>query len=121
MVSLYFISLAFATLTFDISMLGFESTPKENRDNLIIVISITRLVGIGLVCMLFYLLKVWTYCIIIFAGMTIICLPLFMRYVFESPHFILATTGNIDSCKYIVNCIGAVSYTHLTLPTILRV
>jgi MFS family permease len=37
-IGIYFISLSFATLTFDISLLGFESMPHQTRENFIVIV-----------------------------------------------------------------------------------
>jgi MFS family permease len=108
-IALYFFSLAFATLSFDVSILGLESITKPNRDNFIILLSATRIIGVGLLCMLFYLLSTWVYPIIVIGGMVLILLPLNMKFLHESPHFILASSGSIDMCKYIINSIADVN------------
>lgn len=41
--------------------------------------------------------------------MILILLPLIIKYMYESPHFILTSTGNIDQCKYIINSIADIN------------
>jgi hypothetical protein len=108
-IAIYFFSLAFATLTFDISIIGIESLTKANRDNFIILLSVTRIIGIGIVCMLFYFIRLWVYPLVVVLGTAIILLPFIMKFLYESPHFILTSTGNIDVCKYIINSIADVN------------
>lgn len=39
-------------------------------------------------------------------GLTVLFLALFMKYVFESPHFVMTATANMDNLKYILNNIA---------------
>lgn len=108
-IALYFFSLAFATLTYDVSILGLESITKASRDNFIILLSLTRIIGVGVICLLYYLLKTWVYPLIVISLMILILLPFVMKFLYESPHFVLASSGNIDVCKYIINSIADVN------------
>ena len=91
--AMYFLSLLFASSTFDIVILGFESLTKNSRDNYVILLSATRTIGILIICALFYFLVKWAYFIIIVAGLYLILISLFIKYTYESPHFILTSTG----------------------------
>ena len=46
---------------------------------------------------------------IIINGLFIILLPLVIKFVYESPHFIISKTGNHDLCKYVLNGIADVN------------
>lgn len=106
---IFFFTLFWATFTFDILCIGFEKLPKSERENFIILLSATRFVGIGIICVSFYYLKDWVYFICIEVGLLIILGSLFMKYTFESPHHVLASTANIDTCKYILNSIALIN------------
>jgi MFS family permease len=108
-IAIYFLSLIFSTFLFDIILLGFETLTKGYRDNYVILYSATRNLGIGLLCGLFYFLSDWAYVIIVIAGLLVISLILFIKFVYESPHHMLASTGNIDLLKYIINGIADVN------------
>ena len=53
-ISLYFINMSFATFSFDLQIMGFESLCKYDRENYIVTTSATRIVGVGLICIFFY-------------------------------------------------------------------
>ena len=103
---MYFVSLVFATFTFDIVCLGFESLTKASRENFIITLSATKTLSICILCALFYFLSRWYYIVTIITGLTLILVIVFMKYTFDSPHFILASTGNIDLIRYVLNSIS---------------
>lgn len=104
--AVYFLTLAFTTFSFDIICLGFESLAKENRDNFVILYSGTRNLGIGVVCILFYYIDEWAYSIIVMATLLLLLLPFFMKFVLESSHHVLASTGNIDQLRHVINSIA---------------
>ncbi len=89
--------------------LGFEKLPKEDRDNFIVLLSATRFLGIGIICIVFYYLFEWVYFICIEVGLLVILGILFIKYDFESPHYVLASTANQDTCKYIFNSIALIN------------
>lgn len=93
---IFFGSLIFASYTFDIAILGFESLAKAKRDNFIILLSATKFVGIGMLCLLFYFLNKWVYFIAIEAALMLILSLLFLKYTYDSPLFALSSTGNVD-------------------------
>jgi MFS family permease len=63
--SFYFLSIFFSTLTFDITTLGFEQLPKIKRENFLILIQSTRIIGVAVVCLSFSLFSNWVYFIAI--------------------------------------------------------
>jgi MFS family permease len=77
----YFLSVFFATFTFDLVLLGFEELPKSNRENYIILISATRIIGIGILCTTFYFLNRWAYFMSIEGGLLALFLILFIKFV----------------------------------------
>jgi MFS family permease len=60
----YFFSIFFSTFCLDLMLFGFEKLPKENRDNYIIILASTRILGIAFVCIIFYWANKWVYFII---------------------------------------------------------
>ena len=106
---MFLISLFFATFTFDITILGFEQLPKIKRENYIILLSLTRITGIFIICFLFYFLNKWMYFFCIEIGLLAIFSFLFIKYTYESPHYIEASTGSTDHCKYILNQIATIN------------
>lgn len=107
--TVYFVALFFGTLIQEISLVGFESAPKDERDTYLVVLSIGRSLGILVLCSLYYLLENWLYFNAIVLGLFIFFLGLFMKLVYESPHYILSTSANIDYCKYIINSIASIN------------
>ena len=61
----YFGALLASTFTFDLFLYGFEMMPKENRDNYVILLSATKIVGIAIVSLSFYFMSKWVYFIIL--------------------------------------------------------
>jgi hypothetical protein len=53
--------------------------------------------------MSFIYLDKWVYFFIITLGLTLIFGGLFVKYTYESSHYLLASTGQIDVVKYILN------------------
>lgn len=87
-------------------MLGFESLTKAKRDNFIILLSATKFVGVGFLCLIFYYLNNWAYFMVIEAVLMLVLSVLFLKYSFDSPYYVLASTGNVDEVKYILNKIA---------------
>lgn len=85
---------------------GFETQPKDNRDNYVIILAATRIVGIAIVSITFYFTNKWVYFMIIEAGLLIILISLFMKYNFESPLQIMVSSGDHDLCKFVLNSIA---------------
>jgi MFS family permease len=104
--SFYFLALFFSTFTFDLMLYGFETQPKENRDNYVIILAATRIVGIAIVSITFYFLNKWVYFMIIEVGLLIIMVSLFIKYNFETPLQIMVSTGDHDLCKFVLNSIS---------------
>lgn len=90
-------------------MYGFESLIKSNRENFIILVSASRIIGIGILCISFYFLKKWVYFFCIVGGLTLILVLLFMKYAFESPHYIMTSTASADSLKSVLNKIASIN------------
>ena len=101
--AIYFITIFFATFTFDLQIHGFESIIREKRENFIVSQSAVRILGICIVCISFYFLNHWVYFFCIEAGLTFVLLVLFMKFAFESPHFIMTSTASLDTLKFILN------------------
>lgn len=91
--ALYFITMFFATFSFDLEIIGFESIIKEKRENFIITLSALRIIAIGLLCISFYFIKRWVYFVVIQAGLTFLFLILFTKFTFESPPFVMTSTA----------------------------
>jgi hypothetical protein len=51
----------------------------------------------------------WVYSIVCLTGISLILIPLAMKFAYESPSFVLAVTGNLDECKHIINCIAEIN------------
>lgn len=105
----FFMSIFFSTFSFDLTIIGFEKLPKFNRENYIILLSTTRIIGIGIVCASFYFLQKWVYFVCIEVALLVIFIFLFMKFTFESPHHVLVSTASIDLCKYVLNNIAIVN------------
>jgi uncharacterized protein HemY len=84
-------------------LIGFESVTKENRDNYIVIVSAIRIIGIGLIMLVLLVLKKWVYLMLIEAVLMLIFMILFMKFTFDSSYYILATTANFDTLKYVLN------------------
>lgn len=105
----YFLSILFGTFTFDLLLFGFECLPKANRDNYIIILAATKVAGIIIVSLSFYLLKKWVYFIVIQMGLMIVFLGLFIKYAYDSPLQIMVSTASHDLCKYVLNRIAIIN------------
>lgn len=105
-IAMYFISLFFATFTLDLITIGFESVVKENRENYIILLAATKSLSICLLCGIFYFCQKWVYFYIIVGGLLLITVGLLIKFMHESPHFVLASTADTTMCKYVLNCIA---------------
>lgn len=108
-IAIFFGSFIFASYTFDIAILGFESLVKSKRDNFIILLMATKFISIGFVCLIFYYLNNWAYFMIIEASLMLLLSILFLKYTYESPYYVLASTGSTDEVKYILNKIATVN------------
>lgn len=62
-----------------------------------------------MVCFSFIYLDKWVYFFLIILGLTLIFGGLFVKYTFESTHYLLASTGQLDVVKYILNKIAAIN------------
>jgi len=49
-----FLAMLFSTFNFDLMLMGFEKLPNASRINYIIIVSATRITGIGLIAIVFY-------------------------------------------------------------------
>ena len=49
-----FLAMLFSTFNFDLMLMGFEKLPSASRINYIIMVSATRITGIGLIAIVFY-------------------------------------------------------------------
>ena len=49
-----FLAILFSTFNFDLMLMGFEKLPNSSRINYIIIVSATRIAGIGLIAIVFY-------------------------------------------------------------------
>ena len=107
--ALYFIALLSATFTFDLVLFGFESLPKTDRVNYVILLSGTRIIGVAIVCTAFYLLNNWVYYMIIQLALMLILVSIFAKYAFESPLQVMISSGNHDMCKYVLNSIALIN------------
>ena len=66
-------------------LFGFEKLPKDQRDSYIVIVASTRIIGIGIVCMIFYFGNKWAYFIILEIASLVLLIPLYLKYVHESP------------------------------------
>ena len=84
---LFLLSIMFGTFTMDLMMFGFESLPKDRRDNYVIILSSTKIVGAGITCGLYYYLGKWQYFYAIVTGLLIIMTLLFVKFTVETPYY----------------------------------
>ena len=56
-----FTALFSTTFSFDLMIFGIEQLPKNSRDNYIVSLTATRVVGIAIVSVCFYLMSNWVY------------------------------------------------------------
>ncbi|CDW88626.1 organic cation transporter [Stylonychia lemnae] len=107
--SIFFMALFVSTFFLDLQIIGFEQLQKIQRENFIILLSATRLAGILIVCACFVYLNKWVYFFCIVLGSILILGGIFMKNTFESIHYLLASTGQIDAVKYILNRIAVIN------------
>lgn len=105
----YFFALLSASFTFDLILFGFEQIPKNGRDNYVITLAATRVLGVALVGLSFYLMTKWVYFIILEIALMVILLSLFIKFTFESPLQIMVSSGNHDMCKFVLNSIAIIN------------
>ena len=90
----FFMALLFSTFNLDLLLMGFEKQPNGDRVNYVIVLTATRITGIGLVAVIFYFTEKWVYLILVLVGCMSILIPLFIKYVQESPLYVMTTTAD---------------------------
>jgi hypothetical protein len=105
----YFLSIIMATYSFDLMLYGFECLPKNNRDNYVIILAATRVVGVTIVALCFYFFNKWAYFIIVQFILTAVLLGIFTKKAFESPLQVMVSTGDHDMCKFILNSIAIIN------------
>ena len=105
----FFMAVLFSTFNFDIMLMGFEKLPKASRVNYVVVMSATRITGIGLLALIFYLTEKWAYFMIVLVAFMAVLVPLFAKYVYESPLHVMTTSGDHDWCKFILNSIAIIN------------
>ena len=104
-----FIALFSTTFTFDLMIFGIEQLPKNARDNYIVTLVATRVSGIAIVSVCFYLMTTWVYFVILQLCLVLVLLAAFMRTVLESPLQIMVASGNHDLCKFVVNSMAIIN------------
>ena len=92
----YITALLFSTFSFDLMLFGYEKLPKNSRDNYIIILASTRILGIGIICLMFFFTNHWVYFIILECGLLSILIPLFIKYVHESPLQVMVASADPD-------------------------
>ena len=80
-----FTALFSTTFSFDLMIFGIEQLPKNSRDNYIVSLAATRVVGIAIVSVCFYLMSNWVYFVILQLCLILVLLWAFNRMVLESP------------------------------------
>jgi hypothetical protein len=90
----FFLALLFSTFNLDLLLMGFEKLPNGDRLNYIIVLTATRITGIGLVSVMFYFTERWVYLILVLVASMTVIIPLFIKYVQESPLYVMTTTAD---------------------------
>lgn len=100
---MFFFSLLFASFSFDLYILGFESLPREKRPNYIIMLQLTKVIGVVILILSFYFTNKWVYFIIFELASIMILLVLYIKYSFDSPHWKLVSDSNTDKCKHILD------------------
>jgi hypothetical protein len=81
----YFGAMLCSTFSNDLMLFGFEKLPKDQRESYIVIVASTRILGIGIVCMIFFFTNKWAYFIIVEIALLAILIPLYLKYVHESP------------------------------------
>lgn len=104
-----FSALFSTTFSFDLMIFGIEKLPKNSRDNYIVALTATRVVGIAIVSVCFYLMTNWVYFIILQLGLLLVLLAAFMKIVLESPLQIMVASGNHDLCKFVFNSMAIIN------------
>lgn len=92
----YFGAMICSTFSNDLMLFGFEKLPKDQRDNYIVIVASTRIIGIGIVCLMFYFTYKWVYFMIVECALLSVLIPLYLRYVHESPLQVMVATGDHD-------------------------
>lgn len=105
----YFLAVLNSTFTFDLMLFGYEKLPKNDRENFIVAIASTRILGIAVICVIFYWTNKWVYFIILQVCLLSILIPLFLKYVFESPLYVMSRFADQDMCKFILNSIAVIN------------
>ena len=88
---------------------GFEALPKENRENYVVILAATRMVGIVIVSLVFYYLNDWVYFIIINTFLVALFGAFYARHAFESPLQVMVSTGSHDLCKSVLNAMAVIN------------
>ena len=92
----YFGAMVCSTFCNDLMLFGFEKLPKDQRDNYIVIVASTRIIGIGIVCLIFYFGNKWVYFIIVEFVLLALLIPLYLKYVHESPLQVMVATVDQD-------------------------
>lgn len=92
----YFGAIVCSTFSNDLMLFGFEKLPKDQRDNYIVIVASTRIIGIGIVCLIFYFGNKWVYFIIVEFVLLALLIPLYLKYVHESPLQVMVATVDQD-------------------------
>ena len=92
----YFGAMVCSTFSNDLMLFGFEKLPKDQRDNYIVIVASTRIIGIGIVCLIFYFGNKWVYFIIVEFVLLALLIPLYLKYVHESPLQVMVATVDQD-------------------------
>jgi hypothetical protein len=104
-----FLALLFSTFHIDLMLFGFEKLPQPSRVNYVIVLSATRISGIAIITIIFYLTEKWVYFILAMACCMAVLIPLYAKYVYESPLHVMTATADQDWCKSIFNGIAIIN------------
>ena len=81
----YFAAVLASTFSFDLILHAFESLPKDNRDNIVVVFAATRIIGIAIVSLVFYFMDRWVYFIIIEVVLLLTLTVMYIKKVYDSP------------------------------------
>jgi ABC-type siderophore export system fused ATPase/permease subunit len=69
-------------------------------------VAASRIIGIAIVGIIFYLTNRWVYFMIVQVALTLVFLFFFIRQAYESPLQIMVSTADHDMCKYVLNSIA---------------
>jgi hypothetical protein len=69
-------------------------------------VAASRIIGIAIVGIIFYLTNRWVYFMIVQVALTLFFLFFFIRQAYESPLQIMVSTADHDMCKYVLNSIA---------------